>query len=95
MSLLIDIKVPGHSEFLKEVLMQQIYNSLISWQETTITVMMITKETTSARTPITIRVICHPIRLCCCVQVFGTSRKENIAVVEIRKVTTGIFIKLM
>ena len=77
MSLLIDIEVPGHSEFLKEVLMQQIYNSLISWQETTITVMMITKETTRARTPITIRVICHPIRLRCCVQVFGTSRKKK------------------
>ena len=51
--------------------------------------MMNTMTTTSARTPITIRVICHPIRLCCCVQVFGTSRKDNIALVEIRKVTKG------
>ena len=83
----------GHSEFSKEVLMQQIYNSLISWQETTIMVMMITKETTSARTPIAIRVICHPIRLCS-VQVFGTSRKKrNVTEVEIRKMTTWTFIK--
>ena len=56
--------------------------------------MMITKETTSARTPIAIRVICHPIRLRCCVQVLGTSRKKrNVTEVEIRKMTTWTFIK--
>ena len=49
-------------------------------------VMMISITTTSARTPITIRVICHSIR-CGSVRVFGTSKIKNVAVVDISKVT--------
>ena len=47
---------------------------------------MITMKTTSARTLITIRVICHPIK-CGSVRAFGTSKIKNVAVVDISKVT--------